>query len=748
MSGFSEIMLLRKSGRLKEAYDMAVAELDSVPSDVWLQMALFWVLRDICLRLIENGENGRAEKYMKRMSELLPTMMDDQGIGKRSYEILKKKFSPDADRIIPAAELSKTAPEVAFDSVACYIDNPRELDPSLHEYLGWILYRYLKSTLYSLDQSRFSSLMNVYMGLSIGRPSMLHSMMMALAVTFGREHRDYPFVEFLASWGPENFSHEDYHDTEYNGRTIPSLVARVCKFLASCPEASVGMLSGKLEISDSDIVEYFREGVFWNLINQHKDGNKDSIYDIFDAYADEYSSYGGSYWHSEILKLAVRYMEEQESWRFLPFFRKWGYWNLQPDDFRDTSDENGNICKSLAVKAAKKCFGISKGMHGRSSDLLEWLSAMFDYIVPNIQQDEWISRQRAIIHFWGGEYAEAADIFRTLLLKMSDKYYIWSELAECVTDDDLKLSLLCKSLMIEKNEDFIGNIRLSLAEVLIRKGMISEAASELGRYCKGRERLSSKYESLSGMIPAGMALASYNMEKVYKRFAQAADEYVYSGLPEHILTVTDMWESGGRKFCVLNDGRSICIKLKVKRFPVLSGAKLGESFRVRCNLSGMPVWLVPEKAQLWQSLPEKYGVVEYLNEARKILHIVTSDSELVFCPFKDKWGMVAKGDFVVFHTYYSETKDGRSLRCAGLRNEKIEVALAHFPMSYATVDNVNDTKRLFHITMGTGRPDGVVFYDTTELRPQVGDRLSVRYCFSKDRNGVRKLKIVSALKEE
>ena len=42
--------------------------------------------------------------------------------------------------------------------------------------------------------------------------------------------------------------------------------------------------------------------------------------------------------------------------------------------------------------------------------------------------------------------------------------------------------MLCKAVAMEKNEDFIGNIRLSLAECLINEGMKAEACHELKLY--------------------------------------------------------------------------------------------------------------------------------------------------------------------------------------------------------------------------------------------------------------------------
>ena len=63
------------------------------------------------------------------------------------------------------------------------------------------------------------------------------------------------------------------------------------------------------------------------------------------------------------------------------------------------------------------------------------------------------------------------------------------------------------------------------------------------------------------------------------------------------------------------------------------------------------------ETKLWMGLPEKFGYVEYLNEEKKILHIVTQDSEQTFQAFKEKWGTISKGDFVRFREYTIIKKD-------------------------------------------------------------------------------------------
>ena len=68
-------------------------------------------------------------------------------------------------------------------------------------------------------------------------------------------------------------------------------------------------------------------------------------------------------------------------------------------------------------------------------------------------------------------------------------------------------------------------------------------------------------------------------------------------------------------------------------------------------------------------LPQKFGYVEYLNEEKKILHIVTQDSQQIFQAFKEKWGTISKGDFVSFREYTIIKKNENKIRHKGFTDK-------------------------------------------------------------------------------
>lgn len=447
-----EVTLLRKSGNLKEAYKMAIDDLKEDRNNPWAQMSLFWVLRDICQQLCNRNAIDKAKICLKEMSSLLPTMVDDSGAGERAYTNLYKRLQPNADAISKASELSKNDPSNAYVQVKNYIDSANDVDSALHEELGWIIYRYIKAKISNLTSLEIRTLLKDYMYLRNERPSMLHSQILNFALSFSKEHSDFSFYRFFMLWEPENLRYEDLNKGYYNGSEIPSLISRICRQIVNSGEdIDVEMLCEKINLPKTETLDLLREPQFWEIMNLHKEGKMREMFEAFTVYNKRNAVYGASHWHSEVLKIAERHMNGQETWRFIYFFRDWRYENLMDADWKEETDNNGNTYKPLAVKAAKKCYEYLKESHPRDAELVSWLDSLYNVLIERAKKDEWILRQRAIIYTWQQQYDLAINVYKSLLLEMSEKYYVWSELADCIQDsNELKIALLSKALLVEK----------------------------------------------------------------------------------------------------------------------------------------------------------------------------------------------------------------------------------------------------------------------------------------------------------
>ena len=738
-----EITLLRKAGNLEEALKMAKSELESDPQNSWCQMALFWVLRDFCQKIyLPNQQKEEAVEALKKMGELLPTMQDSEGIGKKVFDNLCMRLKPEADVIMRASQISKEEPVRSYEMVRNFIKASDEIDDVWHEQLGWILFRYLKVQMSLLTSVEVRRLFSYYMNLKNDRPSLLHTQILWQALSFAHEHLDFNFYKFFLLWGPKLLSEDDFKSSLYEGREVRPFISRIFgQIIAGEYEISIDRLCQELSLPSSQIIENLREANYWYLRGLNKDNRYHEFFDALMAYSRSYGVYGPSYWHTEILKCAEFVCKDQIDDKFLYFFKVWDFMNLREEDWLEETDKAGYVHPSVAEQAAKICFNSMKLMNPRSDELLAWMSAFFDYVLEHLPQNEWLIRNRAKVYIWQNHKDEAAEYYKRLLLLMGDKYFLWAELSQSVEDDELKMGLLSKALLLERNENFLGEIHLTLAGLLIKNACWKEALCELAIYKQNRDKegwkISKSYDELYPLIPVGTQQVQNN-KSLYRRYASLAEDFVYGEIPTSCFVFLECWEKDGKKRARLANAAGQLLQVNLRLFPVLKRAKSGDMFQVRTHiiqeektLRVVPLTIESQQpTQPMGDFPKKYGYVSFVNQEKHRAHILIPDDGEVYVTLKNNESTRLKvGDFVSL--YLSKTWQHKEVKLHAFCVEVCgaQDALPAFPTIRVIVDHVNREKEIIHYQVGSGEKDGVISFNDTEFRPQVGDLLSLTYVF-------------------
>ena len=753
-----EISVLRKSKDFDSAFKMAKEELEADPNNEWIQMAMFWVLKDICLELyIPNNQTEKVLNTLAAMEKLLPTMRDEDGYGQKAFDNLKRQLTHEASKIDNATTVSKSNAIEGYEIAKEYILSSENIDTSYHNQLGWILYRYIKAMLGTLNSVEVRRLLSHYIKLKNERPSILHSQILRLALKFSQNNLDFNFYKFLLLWNPKQLNSEDFETTEYNGHEIKPFVNHIFNQLINGRyDISVETLSEHFNLETNEIVEHLREASFWFLWSLWNENKKKDYFDEIIKYCEQYAKYGPSHWHSEILNKALRSFVEQDEEKFIYFFQKWDYNNLREEDWKTSQDQKGNTYPSTAESAAKKCFNSVKNMSARSGNILTWLSNFFDAVEHRLEDNEWMVRNRAIIYLWENKKEEAITYYKNVLLKLSDKFYIWSELANCIEERDLKIALLSKALLLERNESFLGDIHLNIASQLIQKGLYPNAMYELNCYKAKREaenwKVSRHYIDLFQEIPSGTQAARNNLA-LYNEYAPFADAFAFSNIPAETFIFLDHWEKNGKKRCTLITTDGTSIQVNERRFSQLRTADPGTLFDVKYiqkEEEGKNK-LVPliikksEKQDLSTTLPVQYGYVSYINHEKKSAYINSQTDALLFYPLNTANCKLSKEDFVSFHVCTSNTNKGSRDHILGLNICEADTALAHFKKRIVVVDNINEERNIIHYQAGPKLIDGVIFFNQTSIRPRIGDCLEITYYTLKDKTGNKKRNVLKVV---
>ncbi len=662
-----KVFELRKNKQLGDAYRIALYLYQNDNKDNWIQKAYAWVLIDI-IKIEINNDLNKARAFFNQLNSIQFIYSDE--IIEKQISFLQAKLQQNYQELSHAENISKNGNHHDALNIIRELYRNGQLSIDNHESYGWIIYRYLKNKHDSLNSSQVKSLFVEYLQLNNSKPSLLHSIILQLAIFCSQKH-SINLYKFYINWGVKNLREEDKEEQYNDGKKYPSLLKKLLRsFIDNGYKIELNHLLNN-NIESHIIIEILRESFFWKLINIQKNGNFNELWEQFKIYVFTYSEFGASHWHSEILKLANRVMVEENSWRLFDFFYYWNYNNFRDLDWEEEYVEEKTY-KPLAIKTLSSISEIIKNKDIDTNKLF-WLDGLYQIALEKTNKDIWILRNYAIWLNKSCKIEAAIDIYKELILDLNDQAYIWHEFASLIKELDIKLSIsmLCKACTIQKNEDFLGQIHLDLASLLINEGKFPEAKTELLKYEKQRNqnewKISEYFHQLNSSVQ-DITPTKNNIE-FYKENILIAEDYIYQNLDGEDLIIYDIWKTKDNKsrmaFSNYND---IELAINPFKFNILKNAKVNDIYHLKLH---------------YDRNNKKYNVV-------KIIESKLNKDEL-------------------------------------LKNALSNIAI---------VDHINDKKQLFHYIINNSTEDGIVKFNQTSLKVNVGDFIKIKYfkTFNKKQN--------------
>ena len=754
---------IEKLNKLNSALSVARNLYAEVLYDEWIQKAFAWVLIDLCKLYIAERNLNEAEFFYNELNSIDFQSCEDEII-ENQKKILRPKIDTNYLEVKRAEELSKNGNHREALAIFKKLISQNRLTRLHHESYGWIIYRLIKTEESNLTSIEVRTFLRDYINLENERPSMLHSMILNFALNYSKIHSDFKFYNFFLLWNPVNLRDEDLQDGYKNEKKIPSLISRICRqFVNSNTEINIEEYLSKINLSKETVLDFFRETIFWNIFNAHKEHKFSDLWNLFEQYNAKYSKNGQSKWHSEILNLAERFMIENDEWRFLNFFKNWNPENLRNEDWKETKKDE-NTYKPLATKAIKKAFEILKTQ--KIEQNLSWLIQPYEKAIQLFPDDEWLLREKALLHCKNNELELTIKIYKQLVLELADKYYIWQEFSDCVSDNSLIIGMLSKALSLEKNEDFLGDIHLGLAKTLIEENLLENALVELVAYKKHREvkgwKLSLVFDELYKKASSVKKSLKDNQE-LYKKYIPFAENFVYDDIGWTELVLVDKWQdSKGKDRLTFTDGKVIEFVIGKNRLEILKQSELGQIFKFKLykqeikkeveaksvclnktiGIQGKYIPLIAEKTEKkqWEILSDTFAIVDYINKEKNIIHAITTDNKEVFFPqIKNELQI---GDFVTAKSYIKKVKDESRTELRQIQKIDKEIAISKFQTQIAVIDGVNEQKELFHFVISSNL-QGIVKFTETNLRPKEGDFIKIIFAKKMDKDKKIRVKILS-----
>ncbi|MBQ2187127.1 MAG: tetratricopeptide repeat protein [Bacteroidales bacterium] len=774
----TEIYDLRREGRLDEARQKAEELLrqDNRDQDVWKAYA--WTLIDICKREQQRGNIEGARQISDYLLRLRFNTTYDEFAETLVKKIQQLKFTvnPFYAQIQEAKELSQNGNNDRAWEILRQLAIDGHLPEEAHESYGWTIYRYLRDHISSLNSVEVRTQLRDYINLKNERPSNLHSQILNFALNYSKQDDNFKWVSFLRLWGPDNLRDSDFDDSRGgDGKPIPSLMSRIARAVVDYPLNEVQEFVELLPRKKNEFIEMMKEHFFWKLYHSTEGGVSASTWNLFEEYLAFFPEAPASSSHSRVLGLAERIMKDNNAWRFYDFFKQWNPEKLREVDWKEEKGDNGETYKPLAVKCLKKAREAIESLSYEQIGDLQWLIDLYGTAVEKFPDDDWNIRSKALLHLRAGQLAKAKSIYKDLCLKMGEKYYIWSEFADCWKDTRVKTALLCKALSLEKNEDFIGKIRLELARQLIRAKKYENAAVELEQYKKHYTEMGWRVDEEVDTLLRQCSSATPAKDKnaaLYAENLPIAEEHAYADVPYTDMVLVEKWKNDdGKEMMTFVDGDTIEFATNKKRFPTLRNSHEGQVWRFKLykdetvkTIPDVYSWrppktetiikyilliVAPSEAADWLTLPVKYGYIQHVNTEKKVYHIYSTDSNLVYEHYDEQ--ALEKGDFVSFRQYTKKVKEEKKYFFKEITKCDKTEGLAQFKCRIVAVDDVNTQKQLFHFVLGPKLISGILHYDQTELRPSIGDFIKIHYYVRKiedKKHPSQEKKVVEVLKAE
>ncbi len=735
---FREVTALRRAGRLQEAYNMAKADLAEEQSE-WTFSAMFWVLSDQSKVFLANGEKDQAKICLEKMLDIFELIDDSAGYANRAIDYLRRKLEPNWEIVNQMSEWSKYGREEEAYHKLLEIHQKGSLDDALHEDFGWVIFRYLNHHYETIGSVNARNALFTYLQLNNPRPSKLHSQILNLSSKISEKYDDFKFLPFLRMWNVDYLSSEDFRSSYWEGKELQPLVERLmsrCFSLGYSLQDVTEAFTTNERISESIVFQAYSRHCFFEIYKLYDGGS--SLLEAIRNYCNEVKNKEiVNEFHSKILSIYLQKLPENNISEIVIVLNNWGVHNFRKEDWKRESKEDKEY-PSLVEKAIRRYLQALKLKQYKDAD--EGFIELLKEAIDHYSDDDQLERNLAQILLAKGEREEALSIYRKLLLKLN-RFYIWKELADATDDVNLKISALCKSILSESNDDYLGEVHLSLCRTLIDTGQKQLAKRELNQfketYQRNGWRPKEAYPILKQELKDITENSSDNSD-FYHSHLLPAEEFVYSDIEWIPMVLVDIFnvkkdnKEKERAKLVSSDGLDLSINTKV--LGTCSKKVIGSCYDVKIihHDDRYDIGLIrPSEKKIGDILPTVTCYVDYHNKEKQCYHLTTKDNHQAILSQTIE---LNEGDFCLCFVVPQRDKSNKATHAIFFKKESQENAIKQFTLKTAVVDHVNISKQLFHCVFGRGM-DIVVRFSHSKIRPHVGEYVQIRYVWKKLQDG-------------
>jgi len=397
--------------------------------------------------------------------------------------------------------------------------------------------------------------------------------------------------------------------------------------------------------------------------------------------------------HTCILRVADK-MAKANNMQMGDFVRAWGLENLTAEDFERFIGNDGKSYPALAERVVQRA---SKDASDRNAVAdLNYIEPYLNDFIERFPDNLWLKYYKAKVLIALERSDEAVPFGLEVVKNKSNEFWSWGLLGDIHQDisTDLRLACYSKALLCSTDINFVGNVKLKLAEILIDRAVYGKAKREIDEVINFRRKNDQKIPPVAAMMMgkewyAAMTASSSN-RNFYLEHAKAAEELLYSGLSWINAVLGDSFtpsqKPGEPKRKLL---RKLYIEARDMPFEIViaeskismlkplvgAGVKVKGEFDRRQRFH---LYKVQERSGAipWDIFEEQIGVVDHINTQKKLLHFILDREQGSIVHFSDLQDEFRVGDAIAVRVSSPTGKSGKKQRVFTARKKAESVPLS------------------------------------------------------------------------
>lgn len=340
--------------------------------------------------------------------------------------------------------------------------------------------------------------------------------------------------------------------------------------------------------------------------------------------------------HSKILEYMLNISSVYP--KFIEFVKWWDINLFSYEDFigKDVLIGKDDLQKkvyypSLAEKTARE---ISKLIVDKV--LINEVDFAISFIDKVLQETEtpyhfWLKYYKGKLLIISQKYDEAREYILPIVRSKKNEAWAWNILGSSFIEQDIEKSIacLCKSLSLSQVDDFTLNVRIELAELLLKVNDFDSAKYEIDRVINFRKSHNYRInDNLNAIINQNWyinANIKQDNTDLYKNYSLLADD-LYTENLEWKNSILTSKSADGRFFIYINENNSgIEMLVRIRDFPLLDELEIGCPIQVKIDKNtGREIVVKIEKRDgyLWDLLDFIPAIIEHNNIDKGVSYVI------------------------------------------------------------------------------------------------------------------------------